>query len=67
MHIVHICTFVFILATQLSDGDLGKLKVLLNDLAGYWRSIADQLGMTSQVVNIRSNPDNIDSSDFLGG
>jgi len=44
---------------------LGKLKVLLNDLAGYWRGIADQLGMTSQVVNIRRNPDNVGPSDFL--
>ena len=62
---MHICTFVFILATQLSDGDLGKLKVLLNHLAGYWKSIADQLGMTSQVANIRRNPDNVNPSDFL--
>ena len=52
-------------ATLLKPDDLKDLKVLLQDVAGYWVAIADQLGMRSQVNNIRRSPDNIVPSDFL--
>ena len=39
--------------------------MLLQDVAGYWIAIADQLGMGSQVNNIRRSPDNVVPSDFL--
>ena len=52
-------------ATQLKPDDLKDLKVLLQDVAGYWIAIADQLGMRSQVINIQRSPHNIVPSDFL--
>ena len=52
-------------ATQLNPADLKDLKVALQGIAGYWVAIADQLGMRSQVVNIRRFPDNVTPADFL--
>ena len=52
-------------ATQLKPADLKDLKVALQGIAGYWVAIADQLGMRSQVVNIRRSPDNVTPADFL--
>ena len=51
--------------TQLELDDLGTIKSLLQPLSPYWISIADQLGMTSQVAVIRSTPDNTGPPAFL--
>jgi len=51
--------------TQLKLDDLGTLKALLQPLSPYWVSIAEQLGMTSQVAVIRSSPDNTSPQAFL--
>ena len=42
-------------ATRLKPDNLGDLKKLLLPVANYWVEIADQLGMTSQVHNIRAS------------
>ena len=45
-------------AIVLRVDDLGVLKRLLLPVAAYWVPIADQLGMASQVIYVRCNPDN---------
>lgn len=63
---IHTKSFsTFIAATQLKPGDLGVLKVLVQDVAAYWVNIADQLGLQSQVDTIRRSPDNVTPEDFL--
>lgn len=52
-------------ARQLKHDDLGVLKVCLLPVAGYWIAIADQLGMTSQVHNIKTSSDNKEPADYL--
>ena len=52
-------------ALQLKPDDLGTLKVRLLPVAGCWVAIADQLGMTPQVTNIRASPGNVTPADFL--
>lgn len=52
-------------ATRLKPDNLGDLKKLLLPVANYWVEIADQLGMTSQVHNIRASPDNVTPAKFL--
>ena len=60
------CSFAISLTeTQLKLDDLGTLKRVLQPLSPYWISIADQLGMTSQVAVIRRSPDNTSPSAFL--
>jgi len=56
---------VFTVETQLKPGDLGTLKVKLGDVAAYWVAIADQLGMSSKVANIKSAVLNVGPSHFL--
>ena len=51
--------------TELRPEDLGRLKPLLQPVAGYWIAIADQLGMTSCVATIQATPGNTRPSDFL--
>jgi len=56
---------VFTVEGQLKPGDLGTLKVKLGDVAAYWVAIADQLGMSSKVANIKSAVLNVGPSHFL--
>ena len=51
--------------TQLKLDDLGRLKRLLQPVSPHWVSIADQLGMTSQVAVIRNSPANTDPPAFI--
>jgi len=56
---------VFLAATHFKPHHLRDLSLLLQDVAGYWVAIANQLGMEPQVATIRRSPDNVIPSDCL--
>ena len=56
-HLLLVC-FLFIVATPLTLNNLGRLKVLLDPVAGYWQALADQLEMTGVVPTIENTSNN---------
>ena len=60
-----ICFDIILTETKLKVDDLGRLERFLQPVSPYWVSIADQLGMTTEVDIIRGTPTNLRPSDFM--
>ena len=60
-----ICFDIILTETKLKVDDLGSLERFLQPVSPYWVSIADQLGMTTEVDIIRGTPTNLRPSDFM--
>ena len=54
--LTEVCFAVLLTGTVLKLDDLRGLEILLQPVSAYWISIADQLGMASQVPIIQSTP-----------
>ena len=59
------CFNILFTETKLKVDDLGNLKRFLQNVTPYWVLIADQLGMTLQVANIRDTVANKGPSDYM--
>ena len=63
--LTEVCFDTILTETKLKVDDLGSLERFLQPVSPYWVSIADQLGMTTEVDIIRGTPTNLCPPDFM--
>jgi len=63
--LTEVCFDIILTETKLKVDDLRSLERFLQPVSPYWVSIADLLGMTTEVDIIRGTPTNLRPSDFM--